>query len=219
MKVHRAATKTVKPLKHTGSTPAPKRGKKSEDTFSAAPPAQKLVAPPAAPAHQPSTRVQPAWMGNTAVRISRDSSGRPDPSDSFTFDTWVRQRAAITRFEFEVWAPGTTDRNNPDLWRDLDVEIHYRYGGTGPFQKDYVSIDGRSGNNARYGVDLRKLDPWSGPEGDRAEPKPGVPLGGGETPDGQILPYEAKLEFFFTVNGKELRRADGQPFEGRFTSY
>jgi len=168
-------------------------------------------------------RPEPAWMGETAVRIDRGDPDRPPQriEESYSFDTWARQRAAITEFLFQVWVPGLTDQDPlpGDLWQKLDVQIHYRYGNSGPFKRDYVHLKGESGNNAVYGFDLRQFDPWRasdyGPEGWRNLPEPGVPTR--TSPDGRY--QEAELQFYFTVNGKELRPPNGEVFRGIYSQY
>lgn len=184
-----------------------------------APATAPLTAPvmPAAPsaAHG----VVPAWMGGTSVTITRESSEQPKLAESFAFDTWARQRAGTTRFSFEVWAPGVTDRENPDLWRQLEVEVHYRYGAQGAYKTDYVNNDARSGNNARYSLELRKYDPWSQDNVSTLNARAGIPVAEVKDATGHVISHEAKLEYYFTVNGKELRASNGKDFEGKFENY
>jgi hypothetical protein len=197
------------------TAPRPAARKGDGFTSPAARPATTVRSPEGVPLG--SNRVQPAWLGNTAVSITRAPSESPKASETFTFGTWARQRAATAKFNFEVWAPGTTDRDNPDLWRDLDVEVHYRYGSQGAWKTDYVSSDGRAGNNARYALDLRKYDPWS--VNDVSTTRPKVPVTEVKSADGRVTGHEAKLEFYFAVNGKELRASNGAAFEGKFENY
>lgn len=164
-------------------------------------------------------RVIPGWMGNTAVSIHREPSGRPTPADRFTFDTWARQRASTTQFQFDVWAQGTTDRDNPDLWRDLDVQVHYRYGGQGEYKTDYVNFDRRNGNDARYSLELRKFDPWSKDGISTSNPPSDIPITEVKNAQGRVTSHEAKMEFFITVNGQELRPGEGRNFEGTYVNY
>ncbi|MEO8876352.1 MAG: DUF6209 family protein, partial [Polyangiaceae bacterium] len=117
----------------------------------------------------------PGWIGDAQYVISRATcSGDPCASDfhpldgGFTYDTWSRERAAIRRGYFEVWKSGVTDFDNADLWKELDVEVHSRVGGSGAFASHYVSFDERDGNNARYAVDLTTLDPLPGGPGGSA---------------------------------------------------
>ncbi len=198
--------------------PAPAAARRS-DAFAAgaARPMTTLSAPEGAPLATP--RVKPAWLGNTAVNISREPSERPRASETFSFDTWARQRAGKTTFNFEVWAPGTTDRHNPDLWRDLDVQVHYRYAGQTDWKKDHVNNDGRSGNNAHYALDLRRYDPWSSQGVSTGRPNPSIPVSEEKNAEGRVVAHRAKLEFFFTVNGSELRAPSGKPFEGTYENY
>lgn len=163
-------------------------------------------------------RVIPGWMGNTAVCIHRDPNGRPTAGDRFTFDTWARQRASTAQFQFDVWAEGTTDRDNPDLWRELDVQVHYRYGDQGEYKTDYINFDRRNGNDARYSLELRKFDPWSR-DTNSGHPSSDIPISEVKNEQGRVVGHQAQMQFFITVNGKELRPSDGRDFEGTYVNY
>mgnify|MGYP002132643616 CR=1 FL=1 len=87
--------------------------------------------------------VRGATRGDGAVVISRatcnnglacDADRRP-LTPGWTYETWARQRAAIRTLSFDVWKAGVTDRDNPDLWRQLDVQMRYRFGTTGAFEQ------------------------------------------------------------------------------------
>ncbi len=154
----------------------------------------------------------PAWLGGAVVRISRDSSdacdgGAPATSD-WLFGTWARQRSTVSNACFEVWHPGITDFDNPDLWWQLDVQVHYRFDPAAPFDSAYVSFDRRHGNNARYAWSLRSIDPF------QPYSCPDVPT----TVDGDYV--SAAVEYYFTVNGNELRPlGPGSTFAGTFQDY
>jgi hypothetical protein len=167
----------------------------------------------------------PGWMGNARFATSRATcNAGPCEADlhpldgGFTYDTWTRQRAAIRQVQFEVWKQGTTDHDNPNLWRELDVQVHSRVGSTGAFQTRYVSFDGRTGNNARYALDLRTLDPID-PPGTLATKAacPTFPVTYEGAPGNDYI--DADLQFYFTVNGSELRPADGTVFHGKYQNY
>lgn len=107
--------------------------------------------------------------------------------------------------------PGVTDRDNPDYWKLLDVQIHYRYGGQGDYRTEYVNSDGRRGNNRRYVVDLRAKNPFPVSTAPRATPY--RILSRSVDSQGQVWARVASsLEFYFTVNGKVLKKPDGWPF-------
>lgn len=155
----------------------------------------------------------PSWVGNATVRLSRDTS---DPCaggalvDGFSFDTWVRQRAAITNACLQVWLPGVTDRDDAEVWKRLDVRVRYRGHGTNtPWRSAWVPFDRRAGNDARFAFNLRTIDPF-GPY-----VCPDVPVEPVES--GQYR--QAALELYFVVNGVELRAADGAPFVGTYVDY
>jgi hypothetical protein len=169
------------------------------------------------------TEGAPAWMGNEASVISRWTcdGGSPCPgdlhplADGFLFGTWARQRATIAWLTFQVWEPGHTDWDNPDLWKELDVQIHYRLDPAASFESEYVSFDRRLGNNARYAFNIRSIDPLPGNTVVDPANCPTFPVA--VTPDGQYV--EAHLEYYFTVNGAELRPASGDVYTGQFQDY
>jgi len=143
----------------------------------------------------------PDWIGNAQTRISRDTSdpcnyGVPS-SQGFSFESWARQRAAITNLCFEVYEPGLTDRDVADLWQRLDASIRYRrVGSTGAWTSIPAQHIGRAGNNARYAWNLRSIDPYRWPE---CEPTSSV-----------------AVEYYVVVNGSELRPVPGGAFAGTF---
>ncbi len=146
----------------------------------------------------------PGWMGNAVVKISRAGGDACDGGtalgDGFTYDSWGRTRAVLGNVCFSVWKQGVTDRDDPDLWRKLDVRVHHRFGSDGDFISDYVPFASRTGNDARFAWDVRALDPF------RAHQCPATDVSTGA----------ARLEFFFTVNGAALRADDGRPFVGTY---
>ncbi|MCA9586717.1 MAG: hypothetical protein KC657_15285 [Myxococcales bacterium] len=168
----------------------------------------------------------PDWAGDLRWLNTRMSCGggfggeycdrerQPLSSAGFTFETWTRQRAAVTELSFEVYEPGTTDWDDPDTWRKLDVRMYSRLGTTGPFQMRYVGLQRRSGNNARYAVNVRDLDPfklWNTPRSKDECPKLPMRKAGGYV--------EVDFEFHFEVNGVELRPAGGGEHKGKFVEY
>lgn len=142
----------------------------------------------------------PEWVGNAKVAIARDTCGGAlcDYSlgtvyGDIVYGTWARERAAVRAFTFEVYAPGLTETKSPDLWQHLDVQVHSRIAGRDAFEDHYVPLDRFVGNNARYALDLRTLDPLVGTIGCPAR----MQLVGGDV--------EIVVEMFVTVNGVELR--------------
>jgi len=157
--------------------------------------------------------VPPQWFGDARVLITRDGS---DPCDGgapaqqgFNFDTWGRQRAWLSNVCFQVYQPGLTDHDDPDLWQKLDVAVHYRYVGQQDWQSRPVSFDRRTGNNARYLFNVRDVDPFRSYHCPEVAPVP--------TADGQYTAI--KLEYYITVNGGQLRPQPGAAFAGTFTDY
>jgi hypothetical protein len=164
----------------------------------------------------------PAWLGNAASVIDRMTCDGPcDHSrralaEGFTHGTYARQRAAIRAIYFDVWKPGVTDFDNPELWKQLDVQVHYRFRNSGPFSTKPVRFFRRVGNDARYELPMADIDPLAGPYR-REDPS--------QCPDADLYPsgdgvYVGSLvEFYFTVNGVVLRRGDNASFIGSFEDY
>jgi hypothetical protein len=165
----------------------------------------------------------PSWVGNGNWVVSRATcaagpcdADRNALTNEFDYGTWARQRAAIRAIYFEVYKSGVTDFDNPDLWRQLDVQVLSRpVGSAATWRSQYVRFDGRAGNNARYGLLLREFDPLGeNTITDRANcPAASLAL----SPDGQYVTTE--LDYYFRVNGVEYRPAAGGAFRGRFSQY
>ncbi|HEY3447646.1 MAG TPA: DUF6209 family protein [Myxococcales bacterium] len=152
------------------------------------------------------------WIGNADLAISRGGAGPCDGAalgDGFTYDTWTRQRAAYRNLCFQVWKQGTTDFANPNLWQQIDVQVHFRYGPDLPWQTAYVPSFDRVGNNARYKLDLGSLDPF------RSYYCTQEPYA--KSADGQY--DQASMEFFVVANGVPLKKADGSNFTGTYLDY
>jgi hypothetical protein len=156
----------------------------------------------------------PAWVGDVVDLITRDSSdpcaGGGAATTSFRFDTWARQRAAVSNLCFAVYQPGLTDRDDQyaTLWQQLDVSVHWR-GDGGAWQVTPIAVDRRIGNNARYALSWRAIDPF----GPYHCPTVATTI----TADGQYV--QARLEYYVVVNGAEVRPAPGAAFVGVFEDY
>ncbi len=172
----------------------------------------------------------PSWVGDADSILTRsdcaDEDSQCDPSrhdldayPGFTFDTLARDQDVYTRVEFQVWLPGVTDFDNADLWQQLDVQMHWRIGTSGDYTTSYVDFDKREGNNARYSVDLRGIDPLPTPNGGPLTDKSLCPTFATTVlqPDGQYVQVE--MDFWFTVNGVTLRNPNGENFYGYFQQY
>lgn len=166
----------------------------------------------------------PGWMGRAAWVINRatcdagpcDANRQSLDTSAFNYDTYGRQRAAIAALYFDVWKAGVTDFDNAELWRQLDVQVHYRFRSDAPFTARYATFSRRVGNDARYEVSLRSLDPLGGYTRTSVEQCPDAPL----TVSGPLGEYvRTEIELYFTVNGAVLRRADGSNFRGSFEDY
>jgi hypothetical protein len=155
----------------------------------------------------------PQWVGNASTLTTRDTSGDicggTAANQSFAFDTWTRQRAAITNLCFEVYQPGMTDHDDPLLWQKLDVALHWREASSLEWHTQPVNFDRRVGNNARYAFNWRDVDPFRSyhcPTGTVTT-----------TADGQYS--QETLEYYVTVNGFELRPVPSGAYAGIFTDY
>lgn len=154
----------------------------------------------------------PQWIGNASTLTSRDTTyncGGTPANQSFTFDTWTRQRAAITNLCFEVYQPGLTDRDDPELWRKLDVSLRWREAGQLNWQTTPVNFDRRVGNNARYAFNWRTVDPF------RSYHCPA----GTVTTDPSNQYAQTTVEYYVTVNGGEMRPVPGGAYAGIFQDY
>jgi hypothetical protein len=154
----------------------------------------------------------PAWLGNADNLITRDDSGDicggTGASSGVTFDTWARQQAAITNLCFEVYQPGVTDTDaNP--WQALDSTVYWRASGATAWNAVPVDFDRRVGNNARYALSWRGIDPF------RPDHCPDVPVTASS--DGQYV--QAQLESYIDVNGAQLRPEPGAAFAATFIDY
>ncbi|MGE5183581.1 MAG: hypothetical protein ACM31C_16025 [Acidobacteriota bacterium] len=160
----------------------------------------------------------PLWAGLTSVTLERYA---PDPCDDgahalgddpIVYDEWVRERAGIRNVCFEVWSPGVTDTDNPDYWKLLDVEAHYRFGD-GPWQMQYVPSIDRRGNNRRYAWSIDySLDPMANAASVVAV---GAPLTILSESSGWAM-VQKDLQLYFTVNGHELKSGSGLAFTVRY---
>lgn len=156
----------------------------------------------------------PGWVGNASFVISRLTCDGGLPCDStrkpldqgFVFDTWARQRAAIKAVYFDVWEPGVTDRDGVEIWRAIDARVHLRFDGQEAFTMHYADFLQRVGNDARFELGLRDVDPFfMMPSVVSAEQCPDVALE--LSPDGQTV--RAHLEITFEADGVVLAPASG----------
>ncbi|MCE9571856.1 MAG: DUF6209 family protein [Deltaproteobacteria bacterium] len=154
----------------------------------------------------------PSWLGDARVLITRDTS---DPCNGapalggFNFETWARQRAAMTNLCFRAWQPGVTDHDDPNLWQKLDARIVWRARGSSePWREVTAPLDRRVGNDARWAVSLRSIDPF------RSYHCPEIPTT--ITATGYA---HAEIEWYAIVNGAELRPAAGAAYPGTFEDY
>jgi hypothetical protein len=163
----------------------------------------------------------PLWAGLTSITIERYAAdpcndGRSAFGDEpVVYDDWARQRAGVRNICFEVWKPGVTDWDNPEFWKQLDVQVHYRYGSTGAFRDAYVDSNGRRGNNRRYAWSLEyQLDPTVA----ASIAQVNAPFRILSESNGWAM-IEADMEVYFTVNGRALKTPGGKPYVVRYQGY
>ena len=163
----------------------------------------------------------PGWVGNAEHDIQPRGCeygpcdrGRQPLYQTFYYTRSARERGIVGAIYFDVWKAGVTDFDNPDLWRELDVQLHYRARPDGPFQTEYVDLFERVGNDARYKLDAERLDPFSGTDPIETA---------ADCPDAEILTsgdgvtIGATVEYYFTINGLRLRSSvNPSNFFGRF---
>lgn len=98
------------------------------------------------------------WVGNYSYLSDRNPQGVCAPSagagmtgNSIQYTEWDRERAVLSNFCFEVYVKGLTDQQqlNPG---SLDVFVYAPY----KFPARFVS---KTGNNYRYVVSVKDLDP------------------------------------------------------------
>lgn len=168
----------------------------------------------------------PGWIGNGASVINRMTcDGGPCDlhrvalSEGFTHGTYARQRAAIRGVYFDVWKAGVTDYDNPNLWMDLDVQVHFRASPSAPFQSRYVRFLRRVGNDARYELPMSAIDPIGGSyrRSDPSQCPTNVDLLTSGDPSHAYV--AARVEYYFTVNGVPYRNGDRGNFLGTFEEY
>ncbi len=167
----------------------------------------------------------PSWVGSADAVVARDTCGtgacdadRHDLSAGFTYDTWARQRAAVAEVEFQAYEAGITDDPSANLWQQLDAEVHYRFGGSGSYTTAYVLLEGQVGNNVRYAWNLEPIDPLPGQDGGDVTSRSDCPAFATTlSADGQYI--QTTADFWFTVNGVELRPSADKTFSGTFSNY
>lgn len=153
------------------------------------------------------TRTQPEWIGNAYTVIERSGEAGRAVASPIVYDSWARQRAATRELRFEAWVPGLTDRDDPELWKKLDAKVHFRFAGETQFHEAPIDFKRRSGNNALYAMNLERFDPWFAPYLSSSAVKGLKPQLASE--NGTQV---AKLEVFFTLNGKPFRPGVNENF-------
>lgn len=164
----------------------------------------------------------PAWMGAASSVVTRRTCGGTFCADElrpldqgFVYDTWARQRAAVADVTFQAWAPGVTDARPDDVWELLDARVHWsRTDDLAEDGWDWVDVHDFVGNDVRWAFPIRELDPLGGDTITDPADCPGAPLR--LTPDGMYV--EADLWLWFSVNGADLRPAEGA-WRGLFRDY
>lgn len=160
----------------------------------------------------------PGFVGNASVVISRETCAgggacdhnRQSLGGGFRFETWARQRALVAGAYFDVWKDGVTNFDNPDLWKQLDARVFYRQVGATTWSSAYVAFEKRVGNDARYVVPLRSIDPLGGRTRTTRSDCPAGPIT--TTADGYYV--QTDVDLYFQVNGVKT-----ETYRGTFVDY
>ena len=138
-----------------------------------------------------------------------------DFRDDVTNSIGIRQ--GKTSLPHAGHAPGRPiNFDNPDLWKQVDAQVHYRFAGQQAFSTRYVDFFRRVGNDARYEVRLRNLDPFHAmPSVVPADQCPAAALELSE--DGFYV--KTTVELYFTADAVDIRPESGDTFVGRFEDY
>ncbi len=175
--------------------------------------------------------VTPLWMGTSGssaparVQIERygdacATGGVYD--DPPIYGDWARQRASESNVCFEVWAPGVTDWDNPDIWRELDARAIYRWNDPNsaePTESEWSWLRnvGFVGNNAQYAFKLTWIDPFYMLASGKC---PNVPFVEVDIRSDEWALVDAELLVTFVVNGVEHKPSwDDQGFRVRYQGF
>ncbi len=157
--------------------------------------------------------VPPQWIGEVQNLITRgaddECNGGVPATQGFNFETWARQRAAYTNLCFQVYEPGLTDHDDPELWQKLDVRLHWRFTGQSTWTTHPVNYDRRVGNNARYKLSWRAVDPFRTYHCPEVAPHTSA--------NGMYA--ELQIEYYLVVNGAEVRPVPGGTYGATFADY
>jgi hypothetical protein len=142
------------------------------------------------------------WVGNLRATSSRANLHPCTGGAELRFGGWEQQRATITSICFEVYESGVTDRaESEDSWKDLDVQLHFRFHPNAPYSTEYIHRVDPSGHNFRYAFDFRKFNPFFNgfylcPEEDIVALR------------NESWGESANMQFYITVNESQLGSAD-----------
>jgi hypothetical protein len=105
------------------------------------------------------------WVGGFVAKISR-AGGAPcegfeasGVGDGVSYGTWARTRAVTSHVCFRVWSDGVTDRE-PIAPGAVQATVECLWDGESTPRTHAVAFDARVGNDARYRLDLRGVDPF-----------------------------------------------------------
>ncbi len=126
----------------------------------------------------------------------------------------TREGDALARATVEVFEAGVTNHDGSP-WRELGVKLHVRRAGFGPYAESWADFDARVGDNARFAGSLRAYNPFTG-----AAPssRSGCPRDAQIGRDPATGNPQHEVEYYFSVNGYEVRPKLGESFRGVFTS-
>ncbi|MBX3269913.1 MAG: hypothetical protein KF729_06610 [Sandaracinaceae bacterium] len=105
------------------------------------------------------------WVGNFVAKVSRAGGAPCEGAEAspltgpLRYETWARTRSVMGNVCFSVWSEGVTDFDNPALESAVGASVTCTWDGEASPRRHAVTLDGRVGNDARYRLDLRALDP------------------------------------------------------------
>jgi hypothetical protein len=170
--------------------------------------------------HPVEVRAENLWAGSVTYTMERYGepcgNARGLDDNAIGYGSWERQRASVRNVCFEVWRRGVTNVDSDEYWRQLDVQVHYRYRGTEEWKQAYVNSIGRRGNNRLYAWTLDVgLDPFFMSANVATIRAPFEILNETE----RSFVARADLEFYFSVNGHKLSSSTDQSFRVAYTEY
>lgn len=111
-----------------------------------------------------------SWTGNFTAKITRaggdactgsyDMAELSEASNTVTFGTWARSRAAFSNVCFDVYKEGVSDWNNQGVDEALAATLVCDWGDGDVRRYDTARFHTFDGNNARFAFSISSIDPF-----------------------------------------------------------